>query len=53
LYPERGGTISLTHFSSGMCANLDKRFNGHAAGGIGTFEALETLVLGIREKLAL
>jgi hypothetical protein len=25
----------------------------HAAGGIGTFEALETLVLGIRGKLAL
>lgn len=25
----------------------------HATGGIGTFEALETLVLGIREKLAL
>ena len=25
----------------------------HASGGIGTFEALETLVLGIRRKLAL
>ena len=25
----------------------------HASGGIGTFEAVETLVLGIREKLSL